>query len=294
MEQKRFINVYLALGSNQGDRMAIIQTAEALIDRRIGRIARRSSYYETMAWGKTDQGKFVNSVIMINTTLSPREILEANQDIERELGRKHTGERWGPRIVDIDILFYGKRVIRDKGLEIPHPEFHNRMFVLVPMMEIADHFEHPLLKEDMISLYSNCPDTSEVVMIERVKEKVVKPFQNPNPASKLAEMAEEMPNENPKFAKPIYSKPGPRKPSVAKPKPKAEGGSKTGATEERRKRGGVKKRLQAEEFAKMGPKSTTKSATKSAGKPGDKPASAKPKIKQKVQRPVNKSSKPAK
>jgi 2-amino-4-hydroxy-6-hydroxymethyldihydropteridine diphosphokinase len=256
MEQKRFINVYLALGSNQGDRMKVILAAEALIDRRIGRIARRSSYYETSAWGKTDQGRFINSVIMINTTLSPREILEANQDIERELGRQVTGERWGPRILDIDILFYGKRVIRDKGLEIPHPEFQNRMFVLVPMMEIADHFEHPILKEDMISLYTNCPDTSEVVMIERTMTKMVKPFQNPNPI-RNAEQADAPPTE-----RAIYSKPGPRKPRTAKPKTDAE-------PSERRKRGGVKKNK---------PESTA----------------PKPKIKQKPVKPAIKSNKPPK
>ena len=166
MEQKRFINVYLSLGSNQGDRIQIIRAAEKLIDRNAGRIARKSSYYETAAWGNTDQPPFINCVLMINTTLSPRELLEVNQKIERELGREITGERWGPRLIDLDILFYGKRVIRDKGLDIPHPHFHNRRFVIVPMMEIAPDFEHPTLKLDMISMYENCEDLSEVVMIE--------------------------------------------------------------------------------------------------------------------------------
>jgi 2-amino-4-hydroxy-6-hydroxymethyldihydropteridine diphosphokinase len=179
MEQKRFINVFMALGSNMGDRLANVQKAEALIDRRIGRVARRSSYYETSAWGVTNQGKFINSVIMINTTMSPREILEENQKIERELGREITGERWGPRVVDLDILFYGKRVIRDKGLEIPHPQIQNRMFVLVPLMEIDGDFEHPILKQDMVTLYSECTDSSDVIMLNMDVKKKVKPYQAP-------------------------------------------------------------------------------------------------------------------
>ncbi len=179
MEQKRFINVFLALGSNMGDRLGNIKKAEAMIDRRIGRVARRSSYYETSAWGVTNQADFINSVIMINTMLSPREILEENQKIERELGREITGERWGPRVVDVDILFYGKRVIRDKGLEIPHPQIPNRMFVLVPMMEIAEDFEHPILKKDMITLYSECTDSSDVILLDTEVKKKVKPYQTP-------------------------------------------------------------------------------------------------------------------
>jgi 2-amino-4-hydroxy-6-hydroxymethyldihydropteridine diphosphokinase len=176
MERKQFINVYLSLGSNQGNRLATIKRAEELIDRGIGRIARRSSYYETAAWGKTDQGPFINCVIMINTTFSPREILEENQKIERELGREVTGERWGPRVIDIDILFYGRRVLRDKGIEIPHPELPKRLFVLVPMMEIAETYEHPLLKQDMVTMYAECTDTSEVIMIQQTERKVIRPY----------------------------------------------------------------------------------------------------------------------
>jgi 2-amino-4-hydroxy-6-hydroxymethyldihydropteridine diphosphokinase len=217
MEQKRFINVYLALGSNVGDRLKTIKAAEKLIDRKVGRIARYSSYYESMAWGKTDQGKFINSVIMINTTKSPREILEANQDIEREMGREITGERWGPRVLDIDILFYGKRVIRDKGLEIPHPEIQNRMFVLVPLMEIADHLEHPLLQQDMVELYSECLDTSEVLIIEPALFKVVKTYVN---TEKIRERAEEKPKPEPRIAKSktVHKGPGSRPKTIKAPK----------------------------------------------------------------------------
>lgn len=102
---------------------------------------------------------------MVNTTLDPRELLDKISRIERELGRERR-EKWGPRSLDIDILFYGKRVIRDKGLEIPHPELHKRAFVLVPLMEIAPDLEHPILKKPVDELYMACDDLSEVVMLD--------------------------------------------------------------------------------------------------------------------------------
>ena len=102
---------------------------------------------------------------MINTSLEPRDLLEAITRIDREMGRERK-EKWGPRILDIDILFYGKRVIRDKGLEIPHPELHKRAFVLVPMMEIDPELEHPVLHQAMDMLYMNCEDLSDVVMLD--------------------------------------------------------------------------------------------------------------------------------
>jgi 2-amino-4-hydroxy-6-hydroxymethyldihydropteridine diphosphokinase len=175
MEQKRFINVFLSLGSNQGDRMKTIQLAEQLIDRRVGRIAKKSAYYETAAWGKTDQPAFINCILMVNTTLSAKELLEVNQKVERELGREITGERWGPRLIDLDIIFYGKRVIRERGLDIPHPEMHKRLFVIIPMMEIAPEVIHPLIKVDMVTLYQQCEDQSDVIKIDipKVRKPVV-------------------------------------------------------------------------------------------------------------------------
>ena len=161
---KKYINVFLGLGSNQGNRADNLRTAAALVSRHIGKIAKQSHVYETAPWGNPDQDTFLNQVIMINTTLDPRELLEAATRIEREMGRIKK-EKWGPRIIDIDILLYGKRIIRDKGLEIPHPEMHKRAFVLVPLMEIAPELEHPVLKQQIDELYMACEDTSEVVMI---------------------------------------------------------------------------------------------------------------------------------
>lgn len=162
---KKYINVYLGLGSNMGPRAANLRTAAALISKNIGKIAKQSHMYETDPWGNTDQDSFYNQVLMINTTLDPREILSEISKIEREMGREKK-EKWGPRLIDIDVLFYGKRIIRDKGLEIPHPELHKRNFVLVPLMEIAPDLEHPVLHEQIDELYIKSLDPGEVVQLE--------------------------------------------------------------------------------------------------------------------------------
>lgn len=162
---KKYINVFLGLGSNVGNRLENLKAAQALIHKNVGKIAKKSHVYETQPWGKTDQEAFLNMVIMINTSLDPRDMLDALSKLERELGRERH-EKWGPRIIDIDILFYGKRIIRDKGLEIPHPELHKRAFVLIPMLEIAPDYEHPLLKKQIDELYMHCGDLSEVVMLD--------------------------------------------------------------------------------------------------------------------------------
>ncbi|HNG91072.1 MAG TPA: 2-amino-4-hydroxy-6-hydroxymethyldihydropteridine diphosphokinase [Saprospiraceae bacterium] len=153
------------MGSNLDDRRANLRRAAALINKEIGKIAKSSSLYETEPWGNTDQPAFLNQVVMANTTLDPRGLLEAITRIEREMGRQRK-EKWGPRTIDVDILFYGKRVIRDKGLEIPHPELPQRGFVLVPMMEIAPDFEHPTLKKPMDELYMECTDESAVILLD--------------------------------------------------------------------------------------------------------------------------------
>ncbi|MCC6459379.1 MAG: 2-amino-4-hydroxy-6-hydroxymethyldihydropteridine diphosphokinase [Saprospiraceae bacterium] len=161
---KKYINVYLCLGSNLGDRAANLRTASALISKQLGKPAKQSHVYETEPWGNKEQDAFLNQVIMINTVLDPRGLLEGIAKIEKEMGRTKT-EKWGPRLIDIDVLFYGKRIVRDKGLEIPHPELHKRAFVLVPLMEIAPELEHPVLKQQIDALYMACDDLSEVVMI---------------------------------------------------------------------------------------------------------------------------------
>lgn len=164
-QRPKYINVYLGLGSNQGDRRELLRTASELIHKHIGKIARKSRLYETQPWGVKGQDWYLNQVIMINSILEPRDILEVITKIERELGRERK-EKYGPRPIDIDILFYGKRIIRDKGLEIPHPEIPNRAFVIVPLMEMSPELEHPVSGLTMDQLYVECTDTSQVVMLD--------------------------------------------------------------------------------------------------------------------------------
>lgn len=128
---------YLGLGGNLGDPAAAMAAALKLLDEMDGiEVDQVSSLYRTTPWGKVDQPDFLNCVACIRTSLTPRELLEACLGVERALKRERR-ERWGPRIIDIDVLLYGSDTVRDKDLEIPHPRMGERAFVLVPLLEIA-------------------------------------------------------------------------------------------------------------------------------------------------------------
>jgi 2-amino-4-hydroxy-6-hydroxymethyldihydropteridine diphosphokinase len=128
--------VFLSLGSNLGDREANIERALALLEANEVAVVRRSPLYETAPVGGTDQPKFYNLVVEAKTPLLPLALLERVLAVERSLGRVR-GKRWGPRIVDIDILLYGERTVAELDLTIPHPRMRDRAFVLVPLAAIA-------------------------------------------------------------------------------------------------------------------------------------------------------------
>ena len=135
--------VYLGLGSNLGDREDIIRKAISLIGERVGLVIRQSSIIETEPWGFESDNKFLNGVILCETTLTPRQVLRATQKIERELGklRKHSTRRtplsiYRDRPIDIDILLYDDLTIDEPDLKIPHPLMHERDFVMIPLKEI--------------------------------------------------------------------------------------------------------------------------------------------------------------
>jgi 2-amino-4-hydroxy-6-hydroxymethyldihydropteridine diphosphokinase len=132
----RVAEVLLGFGGNLGDPTAAIETALQRLKAEGVRITACSPFYSTPAWGKTDQPDFVNLCAAGETALMPRALLEAIQRIEAELGRERR-ERWGPRVIDIDILAYDDRVIDEPGLTIPHPHLTERPFVLVPLLDIA-------------------------------------------------------------------------------------------------------------------------------------------------------------
>jgi 2-amino-4-hydroxy-6-hydroxymethyldihydropteridine diphosphokinase len=142
--RKDLINhiVYLALGANLGDRPANLCAAIAALPPSV--VVRQSSpVYETPPWGLTDQPAFLNMVVKAETRLEPAALLAYLKRIEQELGRAPT-VRWGPRLIDMDILFYGDLILNTPGLAIPHPRLHERAFVLVPLSDIAPDLRHPV------------------------------------------------------------------------------------------------------------------------------------------------------
>jgi 2-amino-4-hydroxy-6-hydroxymethyldihydropteridine diphosphokinase len=151
------IDVFLLLGSNLGDREGCLQKAIDLIDTELGTVSQKSSIYETAAWGKTDQPNYLNQVVKVNTQLSARQVLDKVLKIETTMGRVRE-EKWGSRIIDIDILFYGEDIINEPGLIVPHPELHNRKFTLEPLSEMAPDLQHPVLKKSIFQLKSELKD----------------------------------------------------------------------------------------------------------------------------------------
>jgi len=153
----------LSLGTNQGNRLENIQQAYQLIEERVGTIVRRSKVYSSEAWGLEDQADFMNTAILVETTLSPIEVLDAVLQIEADLGRVRL-ERWGPRLIDIDVLFYENEIIDTARLTLPHPQIEHRNFVLIPLLEIAPDFIHPILQLTIDQLYWACKDDKEVYL----------------------------------------------------------------------------------------------------------------------------------
>ncbi len=135
--------VYLALGSNLGDRAAHLEAARAALARKMT-LQRASRIYETPPWGYVKQPAFLNQVVAADTALGPEALLTYLKYLEAELGREPSF-RYGPRVIDLDILFYGSLVLETPHLVIPHPRLHERAFVLVPLAEIAPNLRHPRL-----------------------------------------------------------------------------------------------------------------------------------------------------
>lgn len=156
------MHAYLSLGSNLGDRSANLRNAMGYVARQHGcQVARESRIYETEPVGVIDQPQFLNMAAEIETDLTPLELLRALKEIEAALGRE-SHARWGPRLIDIDIVFYEDRVEESPELTIPHPEFRNRAFVLHPLAEIAGEAMDPVTGRTVRELAERCSDASWV------------------------------------------------------------------------------------------------------------------------------------
>lgn len=149
---------YLGLGSNLGDRQAAIDAACQRIAAVHGiGVHRRSGLYDTPPMGPQDQGRYLNAVLEIDTTLAPAALLDALQTIERDLGREPRRARrhWGPRVIDLDILLLAERIITEPGLKIPHPRMAERWFVLKPLAELAPNLTHPATGQTIAQMLAN-------------------------------------------------------------------------------------------------------------------------------------------
>jgi 2-amino-4-hydroxy-6-hydroxymethyldihydropteridine diphosphokinase len=157
--------VCLMIGGNLGDRFLNMKSCVQMLEKNIGEMHLISSIYETEAWGKKDQPSFLNQAVILKTMLSPEQVLEQTQLIENKLGRKRE-EHWGARTMDIDILFYEDKILKNSNLIIPHPLIQERRFVLAPLVEIIPQFKHPILKQKIETLFIFCTDKSLINKID--------------------------------------------------------------------------------------------------------------------------------
>lgn len=158
--------VYILSGSNLGDRMANLAQALQAIEKQAGTLISQSQLYETAAWGLEEQPSFLNQVIEIQTALSPEALLSSLLGIEKQMGRERK-QKWGERLIDLDILYYGDLVTESPLLQIPHPHIAARRFTLVPLCELAPLLPHPLLGKTQLQLLKECPDPLEVRVYDK-------------------------------------------------------------------------------------------------------------------------------
>jgi len=145
---------YIGIGSNLGNRQENCFRAVEILEKRGIKVQKRSSLYETEPWGVKDQPRFINMVVQIETTLEPDDLLRVLKDIEKEIGRQDSF-RWGPRMIDLDILLFNALVLNEENLQIPHPYLHEREFVLRPLSEIAPDVMHPVFHMSIDKLTQN-------------------------------------------------------------------------------------------------------------------------------------------
>jgi 2-amino-4-hydroxy-6-hydroxymethyldihydropteridine diphosphokinase len=164
--------VYIGIGSNQGDPLENCRRAvEGIASDGRNRLVQCSSFYRTEPVGKRDQDWFVNGVVLVDTSLGPEEMLEFLLSLEKKMGRIRS-ERWGPRIIDLDILVCGEEVIENERLQIPHPRLHERRFVLIPLREISPDLRHPRLGKTISQILSELEGEEKVLPLREGNAKI--------------------------------------------------------------------------------------------------------------------------
>lgn len=158
--------VYVLAGGNMGDRILYLRKAAKIMEEQCGNITARSSFYETAAWGVTEQAPFYNQAFAINTTLEPAQFMQTLLTIENRLGRIRT-VKLGPRIIDLDVLLIDNLIINTALLTVPHPLLPQRRFALLPLAEIAGNKVHPVLHQTINVLLHECKDELEVKKLAR-------------------------------------------------------------------------------------------------------------------------------
>jgi 2-amino-4-hydroxy-6-hydroxymethyldihydropteridine diphosphokinase len=159
--------IFLLLGTNLGDRRTNLKNALGEIERSVGAVLMTSSIYQTAPWGKLDQPDFYNQVVEVKTSLGGVDLLEIILRIESMLGRERK-EKWGERLIDIDILLIGDHIIQTDRLVIPHPQLANRKFTLTPLAEIAPNVVHPVFQKSIEELSIECKDSLPVHKLEQI------------------------------------------------------------------------------------------------------------------------------
>ncbi|MBM3414222.1 MAG: 2-amino-4-hydroxy-6-hydroxymethyldihydropteridine diphosphokinase [Bacteroidetes bacterium] len=156
--------VYLLTGSNLGDRIENLNKAAQLINEKAGKLVVFSKFYQTSPWGPLEQPDYINQALLIETPLSPSSLMELLLCIEEGMGRIRT-LKYGPRIIDIDILFFGNKVINTPLVQVPHPAVQNRRFALIPLEEIAASYLDPITGKTISQLLSACQDMGTVLQL---------------------------------------------------------------------------------------------------------------------------------
>lgn len=161
---------YLILGGNIGDVAKSLVRTRKSINEKAGRVIQASDVFITAAWGNKDQPDFYNQALKIETSLRPSELLKRLLNIEATEGRiRDENKKWAERTMDIDILFYNDEIINELHLHIPHAHLAERKFVLAPLAQIAGEYLHPVLKKSINRLLEDCPDNSDIRIIESIQ-----------------------------------------------------------------------------------------------------------------------------